>query len=232
MRITRMTRPLQHKPATLEATFSPNTAELARRRTALATLAAIGTLGVLASLPLRARAQTPGTTLPSPQDLIELLRAGGVAVMLRHATTTPGVGDPPGFKPGQCSTQRNLSDAGRAEASRIGAWFKRHALEPSMVRSSAWCRCIDTAQLAFGRHQPWPAIDSSFGSGDSAARLPLLREGLREIKPGRFEVWVTHQTNITSATGANLGMGEAVIARLAAGGEWPAAVVGRLSFVP
>src|SRR5688572_20713068 len=35
-----------------------------------------------------------------------LLRGGGQVVMVRHALTTPGVGDPPGMKLDDCSTQR------------------------------------------------------------------------------------------------------------------------------
>src|SRR5689334_2974247 len=36
------------------------------------------------------------------------LQGGGMVVLLRHAQA-PGTGDPPGFRLGDCSTQRNLS---------------------------------------------------------------------------------------------------------------------------
>ena len=58
--------------------------------------------------------------------LVARLRAGGVAVLLRHATTDPSIGDLPGFDLGACSTKRNLSADGRAQAQRIGMWFKAH----------------------------------------------------------------------------------------------------------
>lgn len=162
---------------------------------------------------------------------VGLLRSGGLVVMLRHALTTPGVGDPEGFQPGVCSTQRNLSEEGREQSRRIGAWFQRHGLVPAAVRSSAWCRCRDTAQLAFGRHTLWPVIDSTFGSGESAARLPAVAQALKQLPRGAFEVWVTHQVNITSATGANLAMGHGVIVRPATGGgALPGDVLGRLDF--
>ena len=48
------------------------------------------------------------------------LREGGHIILMRHATA-PGVGDPPNFRLGDCSTQRLLSEAGRAEAKAIGA---------------------------------------------------------------------------------------------------------------
>ena len=49
-------------------------------------------------------------------DAWAALAAGGQVVLLRHAETTPGAGDPPGFRLDDCSTQRNLSEAGRAQA--------------------------------------------------------------------------------------------------------------------
>ncbi|MET0544328.1 MAG: histidine phosphatase family protein [Variovorax sp.] len=142
----------------------------------------------------------------------ERLRAGGCAVLLRHALTTPGVGDPPGFTPGDCRTQRNLSEEGRVQARRIGEWFAAQGLRPRAVRTSAWCRCIDTAQLAFGRATPWPPLDSLFNERaltDAANRS--LRDALAGIAPGAFEVWVTHQVNITALTGAYLSMGEGLV---------------------
>lgn len=49
-----------------------------------------------------------------------LLREGGNVLLIRHAATVSGVGDPPGFRVDDCSTQRNLSDRGRADAQRLG----------------------------------------------------------------------------------------------------------------
>ena len=49
------------------------------------------------------------------EALWRLLEGGGQVVLLRHATPEPAVGDPPGFRLDDCATQRNLTDAGRAE---------------------------------------------------------------------------------------------------------------------
>ena len=157
--------------------------------------------------------------------LVAQLRAGRCAVLWRHAQTTPGVGDPPGFSLGVCSTQRNLSTEGRAQATAAGEWFKSRALKPVAVRSSAWCRCRDTADLAFGHHEHWAALDSTFGGApDSPARRQALMDALARIPVGAFEVWVTHQVNIGGFTGESVAMGEAVI--VAPEGK----VVGRSSF--
>src|SRR5918993_533416 len=67
---------------------------------------------------------------------------GGKAVFIRHAITTPGVGDPPGLKLDDCATQRNLTDEGRGHAKRIGQAFKARNIPVERVLSSPWCRCI------------------------------------------------------------------------------------------
>ena len=132
--------------------------------------------------------------------------------MLRHAQTDPGIGDPPGFSLEQCSTQRNLSQAGRLQARRIGQWFEDHGLQPGAVKSSAWCRCKDTADLAFGRHSVWPALNSFFESPTASDnQTEDLRSALARIPGRKFEVWVTHQVNMTALTGESIMMGEAVI---------------------
>jgi hypothetical protein len=145
-------------------------------------------------------------------DEARILRAGACVVMLRHAMTDPGVGDPPEFDIAQCRTQRNLSEEGRAQSRRIGAWFNARQLKPRMVQSSAWCRCKDTADLAFGRHAVLPALSSTFGnSRDQPAQTRALRALLAAVPAGQFDVWVTHQVNITALTGDNPAMGDAII---------------------
>ena len=139
---------------------------------------------------------------------LQQARQGGV-LLVRHASTEPGLGDPPGFVLSQCQTQRNLSEAGRAQARALGAWFARHALPVQAVLSSQWCRCLDTAQLAFGRVQAWPALNSTFdGQGQPDAQLRELRQRLAGLREGTLEVWVTHQVIMTALTGAYPAMAE------------------------
>ncbi len=45
-----------------------------------------------------------------------LLKGGGQVILIRHAITTPGLGDPPGMRLDDCTTQRNLTDEGRGHA--------------------------------------------------------------------------------------------------------------------
>ena len=176
------------------------------KRRRLLSLAASGYL----LTPLMLQAQTPTTTaLP---DIALLLRAGACAVMLRHAQTDPGIGDPSGFRLDQCSTQRNLSDKGRDQARKIGQWFKANSLKPASVQTSAWCRCKETAELGFGRFAVLGALGSMFDnrSGEDS-QTRELRTRLQTISAGQFEVWVTHQVNITALTGEVPAMGEALL---------------------
>ncbi len=151
-------------------------------------------------------------------EAMTALRRGGVVVLLRHAATEPGIGDPPGFRPGECATQRQLSEPGREQARRIGTWFSARGLAPAEVRSSAWCRCLDTASLAFGRARAWPPLNSFFGERSAeSAQSAALRKALGRLPAQNFEVWVTHQVNISALTGVSPGMGEALVVRMSGG---------------
>ncbi len=138
-----------------------------------------------------------------------LLREGGCVVLMRHAQTEPGLGDPPGFTLGQCRTQRNLSAAGREQARRVGEAFRREDVAIASVRSSAWCRCVDTAQLAFGRHALWPALNSFFqGQGDGEVQTHEVLRTVAALRAPVNWVLVTHQVNISARTGEYPAMGE------------------------
>ena len=154
-------------------------------------------------------------------DAAALLRDGGVVLALRHALA-PGTFDPPQFKLGDCSTQRNLSDEGRAQARRIGDWFKSRALKPARVRSSPWCRCIDTATLAFGAAEPWAALGSPRGATEAtnAESLAELRRAVAQAasQRGRFEVWVTHMFVLSDLVGGNTAVGEGLVLKADAAG--------------
>ena len=137
------------------------------------------------------------------------------ALILRHAQTVAGVGDPPSFRLDQCSTQRNLSDEGRDQSKRIGQWFTAHQLVIGSVQSSAWCRCKDTATLSFGHFDLLPALNSTFDSRNiQAAQTGVLMERLTSLHAGQIEVRVTHKVNIASMTGEPPAIGEAFVVKL------------------
>lgn len=185
---------------------------------------ACGALAAAGGGPLLARAAAP------MGDMAALIRQGGVVVAFRHALA-PGTFDPPHFKLGDCSTQRNLSAEGREQAKRLGQWFAAQGLRPESVRSSPWCRCMDTATLAFGAAQPWEALASPVGSPETttADRLAALRAALVQARgqKGRFTVWVTHMFVLADLAGANTGSGEGLVLQADAAGK--PVVLGRLA---
>jgi phosphohistidine phosphatase SixA len=145
------------------------------------------------------------------------LAAGGCAVVLRHAQTVSGIGDPPGYRLDDCATQRNLSDAGRAEARRFGAEFTRRSVRVDEVLSSRWCRCLDTARLAFPRDEVrvFEPLNSFFDDRRTReAQTAALRARLAQLAAPRIVVMVTHMVNIAALTGQSVSMGEALVVRV------------------
>lgn len=187
--------------------MSEHTTKLLHRRAMLTSLTTAVAAPMLAALAVPVWAQAANTGAPA--DLTRLWRREGGVLLIRHAATEAGLGDPPGFVLGQCSTQRNLSEAGRKASRGLAAWMQAHGFKPDAVRSSQWCRCQDTARLAFGQYEDWPALNSTFaGQGDASAQLRALRERLLAMPAGRTEVWVTHQVIMTGLTSAYPGLGE------------------------
>jgi phosphohistidine phosphatase SixA len=164
----------------------------------------------------------PALPAHAADDAFALLRRGGVVLAMRHALA-PGTFDPPGFTPGDCTTQRNLSDEGRAQARRSGERLRAAGLLPAAVRSSPWCRCLDTATLAFGRAEPWAALGSPRGVEERtyATQIVELRRALAAAtaQAGRFEAWITHMFVLSDLVGTGSSSGEGLILRAGADGR-------------
>src|SRR5210317_1274413 len=82
-------------------------------------------------------------------DLLNTLKDGNKLIFIRHAYA-PGGGDPDNFDIKHCSTQRNLSESGRQQAKNISNFFIENQINFKKVYSSEWCRCKETAKIAFG----------------------------------------------------------------------------------
>lgn len=160
-------------------------------------------------------------------DAWRRLQGGGHMLLIRHAATHPGVGDPPGFRLAACATQRNLSEQGKRDARELGAAIRERGIPVGPVLSSRWCRCLDTARLAFGRVEAVPMLDSIFRDSQAEARAKV-REVLAmaaAYKDTPNLVLVTHDVNIRALVNAYVVQGEVVVARPARG---KLEVVGRL----
>lgn len=156
----------------------------------------------------------------------QALSEDGWVVLMRHALA-PGTGDPAGFELGDCTTQRNLSEDGRAQARAIGERFREQGVEVGAVRSSRWCRCLETARLlALGDVVPTPALDSFFRRQERAeAQTARVREMIEAWEGPGTLVLVTHQVNITALTGVYPRSGELLVL---APGEAQMTLVGRI----
>lgn len=130
----------------------------------------------------------------------DALRAGGVVGLMRHAQAS-GTGDPLDFRLEDCATQRNLSEAGRAQARRIGDAFRERGIEVDRVLSSAWCRALDTARLAFGKAEPFAPLNSFFGQRlDEPEQTRQVLAVIASWRGPGVLALVTHQVNITALT--------------------------------
>jgi broad specificity phosphatase PhoE len=138
----------------------------------------------------------------------------GNIILIRHANA-PGTGDPSEFRLNDCSTQRNLDDAGKAQAKQIGLALKNKGVQITAVWSSQWCRCKETADLAFGatlKVQEQPSFNSFFGNSQAATPQTALAKNqlARWRGPGTLVV-VTHQVNITGLSGQWVNPGQAML---------------------
>lgn len=152
----------------------------------------------------------------------QLREERGMVVLMRHAIA-PGGGDPAGFRLGDCSTQRLLSKEGRSQAVAIGQEFSSRRILIAGVRSSRWCRAVDTARLLdLGTVRPTAALDSVFtASARVADRKKCAAEKIirdHRGKPGVL-VLVGHQANIIDLTGIAPASGAAVVVRADAQGR-------------
>jgi len=141
-----------------------------------------------------------------------LLKTGGQVVLIRHGLTDPGVGDPPGFSLDDCKTQRNLSDRGRREAQRLGAAFKARSIPVARVLSSPWCRCIETARIAFGGSETNESLGNLYEhSQNSERQIAAFRALVDKVPPNGNLIMVTHGSTTLAFTGVSPATAEMVV---------------------
>ena len=161
---------------------------------------------------------TAALALPAPasgqdaSDAWAALQQPGTVAIMRHALA-PGGGDPANFALGDCSTQRNLNDAGREQARRIGQAFRDQSIAVDRVLTSQWCRCRDTAELLdLAPVEDFPALNSFFEDRSTRdQQTAAVRDFLADAPDGEKLVLVTHQVNITALTDVFPSSGEVIV---------------------
>lgn len=141
----------------------------------------------------------------TPLELVKALQGGGHIIYMRHARTDLSQNDKADMKLDNCPSQRNLSEEGREQAKAIGAAFKRLNIPVEEVLSSPFCRCMDTAQLVFGKFEIKRALYFAAGISDkhrafqSFDLVKLLSSPPQPASSNR--VLVSHTANLKEATG-------------------------------
>ena len=97
----------------------------------------------------------------SSQEITNALQEGNKLIFIRHAYA-PGTGDPNNFILQDCSSQRNLNEEGMNQSIKIGLFFENNNIQIDKVLSSEWCRCKDTAQIAFKKFETFDALNSFY----------------------------------------------------------------------
>ena len=148
------------------------------------------------------------------QSFWDLLKSGNHFVLIRHALA-PGGGDPANFTVDDCSTQRNLSDEGRAQAVAIGELFRANGIASARVLSSQWCRCLETARLmSLGEVEEFSTLNSFFQAyGREGLQTQQLNSWLSKQDLSVPTVLVTHQVNITALTNVFPSSGEIILVK-------------------
>ncbi|MFT6220789.1 MAG: phosphohistidine phosphatase SixA [Candidatus Endobugula sp.] len=168
----------------------------------------------LAGIFLMSFALSANVAQASDQLLWDLLNSGNHFVLIRHALA-PGGGDPDNFTVDDCSTQRNLSGEGRAQASEIGDIFRTNGIASARVLSSRWCRCLETARLfSLGEVEGFSALNSFFQAYErEVVQTQSLTNWLSQQDLSVPTVLVTHQVNITALINVFPGSGEIILVK-------------------
>ena len=149
----------------------------------------------------------------SNKNLINQLQDGGKLIFIRHAYA-PGNGDPSNFNLNDCSTQRNLSEEGRKQAQRIGEFFNKNKIEIDKVLSSEWCRCKETAKIAFKNYSTNSFLNSFYSSKFSKNKdkqVKAFNYYIKNLESKKNLIFVTHYVFISEVLNYGPASGEIVV---------------------
>ena len=147
------------------------------------------------------------------QNIIFELKKGGKLIFIRHAYA-PGGGDPKNFNIDDCNTQRNLDDEGRVQSKKIGNFFKKNKIFIEKVYSSEWCRCKETASIAFNDFETKSFLNSFFSSQfvkNKDLQMKRLKIFINNWDKNKNLVFITHYVVISESLNYAPSSGEIVI---------------------
>ena len=157
--------------------------------------------------------------------IFQALKSGGHVIYFRHAATDRSGVDMPDWPRAR---QRNLSEFGKLQSRRIGEGIRARNIPIGDVRVSPFFRCIDMAELAFGRSEiDRNLLSSANADAETEARIAYLKRRLSTRFDGPNLVLISHSRNISDAAGVALQEGEAAVFRpLGSGRSEPVGTIG------
>ena len=147
------------------------------------------------------------------QNIISEIKKGGKLIFIRHAYA-PGGGDPVNFNINDCNTQRNLNSEGRIQSKKIGDFFKKNKIFIEKVYSSEWCRCKETASIAFKKYETKKFLNSFYSAKFIQNKSEQVKEFNNFIKGWDKKqnlIFVTHYVFILEILDYAPSSGEIVI---------------------
>ena len=145
--------------------------------------------------------------------ILDSLNEGKKIIFIRHALA-PGNGDPDNFNINDCTTQRNLSKNGIIQSKKIGLFFEKNKIKIDKVLSSEWCRCKDTAKIAFNNFETFNALnsfyDEKFASNENM-QIKNLKKYIKSWESDKNLILVTHFVVISSILNMGTSSGEMII---------------------
>ena len=187
------------------------------RRAFIRAALACGALALAATLGGAAGAQAPAPAAIAPPlagtALRDALQRGGYVLYFRHTSTDFGQNDDGMTSFDDCTKQRNLTDAGRAEARAIGAAIARLKIPVGEVLASPYCRTLETGRLIFGHATATQAVRGGPAVPDDPDRYSALKKLLSTpVTAGVNLVIASHGNPFRAVTGTSyLAEGEAAV---------------------
>ena len=158
----------------------------------------------------------PQNTELRREALMDALKGGGYTVILRHARTDRSFNEVRDPVPTARADQRNLNDDGIRDAALMGVVLRRYGIRFAEVISSPMYRCVETAEMAYGKPTATTMDLRVFPTTAEQAALVA-----KAPKAGTNRLLVTHhfviETHVPGIRPGEIGESEAAVIRVVDG---------------
>ena len=148
----------------------------------------------------------PGPAAADDKDIAQVLRAGGLVIVVRHGATFPDQADTDPLNFENIAAQRNLNDKGKALAKAFGNALRQVGIPVGKVYTSKYNRAYETAVIA-GFKDIEKTTDLTEGGlvvspNENNRRIEAFHKMLgTSPQTGTNTILITHKPNIVDALG-------------------------------